>query len=275
MNWCDAGVNLLDPRFDKLEVLAQAALNNVSHVVIISSDISESSSAQTFCSTPKLPVATAFTAGVHPHYADSTDASSWIKLKSLIADKQLAAIGECGLDFNRNFSSQNNQRYVFEKQLELAATHNIGVYLHERDAFEDQVNLLQQYAPHLPFMVAHCFTGNRSQLQSYLDLGCYIGITGWVCDPKRGVDLRDALMALPKDKMLLETDSPYLFPKTLKPRRSKNVPANLPHIAEQIASLTTYSLSEIQTASFTPFCTVTKLMTLNINIIFQLSTIYV
>lgn len=248
--WCDAGVNLLDARFDKLNVLSESFESDVSHLLIISSDIHESVAAEVFCAETEHACKTAFTAGVHPHYADAANSETWTKLSRIIADNKLAAIGECGLDFNRNFSSQNNQRYVFEKQLELAAEHQVGIYLHERDAFDEQVNLLQQYTPHIPFMVAHCFTGTKKQLQAYVELGCYIGITGWICDPKRGNDLRDAITALPKEKMLLETDSPYLFPKTLKPRRSKNVPANLPHIAQQVSVLTDYSLSEIQTATF-------------------------
>lgn len=254
MTWCDAGVNLLDTRFDKLNILNESLASDVTHILTISSDIQESLQAERFFAQTTHPCKTAFTAGIHPHYADAANLESWAKLTRIIADKQLAAIGECGLDFNRNFSSQNNQRFVFEKQLELAAEHQVGIYLHERDAFDEQVNLLQQYAPHIPFMVAHCFTGNKSQLQTYIELGCYIGITGWVCDPKRGNDLREAITALPKEKMLLETDSPYLFPKTLKPRRSVNVPANLPHIAQQVSLLTDYSLSEIQTATFANAC---------------------
>ncbi|MDT0595489.1 TatD family hydrolase [Glaciecola petra] len=254
MAWCDAGVNLFDSRFDKLEVLNGSLAHDVTHLLIISSDIAESTEAERFCAHSTQACKTAFTAGVHPHYADAVNGDSWTKLTRVIADKQLAAIGECGLDFNRNFSSQNNQRYVFEKQLELAAEHQVGIYLHEREAFDEQVNLLQRYTPYIPFMVAHCFTGNKSQLQTYIELGCYIGITGWVCDPKRGNDLREAITALPKEKMLLETDSPFLFPKTLKPRRSVNVPANLPHIAQQVSLLTDYSLSEIQTATFANAC---------------------
>jgi TatD DNase family protein len=188
----------------------------------------------------------ACTAGIHPHYADQASQESWVNLNTLIANEHVSAIGECGLDFNRNFSTKANQLYVFEQQLNIAATNNMGVYLHERDAFDEQMRLLEEYAGSLKFMVAHCFTGNKEQIEAYVSLGCYIGITGWLCDDKRGQDLQNAVHSLPLSKLLLETDAPYLFPKTLKPRKSKNEPCYLPHIAQKLSSILNKDISTIE-----------------------------
>lgn len=260
MAWIDAGVNLTDPRFTLADVLCRASCAEVNHVLVISSSIEQSAQAIELCHQNNsadaslipyqqiLPksVKLACTAGIHPHYADSANPQSWTKLKALIADKQVRAIGECGLDFNRNFSTKANQLYAFEHQLSIAAEYNMGVYLHQRDAFDEQVRLLEQYAPALKFMVSHCFTGNTEQLQTYVSLGCYIGITGWLCDDKRGQELQQAVRHLPLSRLLLETDAPYLFPKTLKPRKSTNEPCNLPHIANALSIIMDESIISIQ-----------------------------
>lgn len=236
-SWIDTGVNLLDPRFDVPEVLRRAQLQDLTHILVIASTIEESVQAIGLCSSNQHAVKLVCTAGVHPHYADQTNPESWTKLKALCADSTVSAMGECGLDFNRNFSSKPNQLYAFEQQLAIASECGLGVYLHERDAFDDQVRLLEKYAKHLKFMVAHCFTGNREQMTKYLALGCYIGITGWLCDAKRGLSLREACQELPLSRLLLETDAPYLFPKTLRPRKSTNEPCNIPYIGEYFAEL--------------------------------------
>lgn len=263
MSWIDAGVNLLDPRFTLNDVLARSEQANVKHLLVIASTIEESERARVLCSEQQskllknslggeqiAQVELACTAGIHPHYADKATNQSWAKLSTIIADKHISAIGECGLDFNRNFSSQANQLYAFEKQLSIAAENNMGVYLHERDAFEAQMTLLEQYAPSLKFMVTHCFTGNKEQLDAYVSLGCYVGITGWLCDEKRGQLLQQAVKSLPLSRLLLETDSPYLFPKTLRPRKSKNEPCYLPYIAETLSKLINIDLSVIEDHAF-------------------------
>lgn len=260
MSWIDTGVNLLDPRFTPDDVIARAAQADLSHMLVISSTLDESQKSLKLCdhynsstlinSTTKdynsTKLRLACTAGIHPHYADQSNAESWAKLKTIIADKQVSVIGECGLDFNRNFSTKSNQLYAFEQQLNIAAENNMGVYLHERDAFDEQISLLETYSKSLKFMVTHCFTGNKEQLSGYLSLGCYIGITGWLCDPKRGKALQEAVHYLPLSRLLLETDAPYLFPKNLKPRQSKNEPCNIPHIASYLCELTNQSIGEVK-----------------------------
>lgn len=253
MSWVDCGVNLLDKRFTLPKLYARAKQAKVQNLVAIASSIEEFEqiidyldSANYAIDKSKYDISVSSTAGVHPHYADACDTQTWINLKSITADNKIAAIGECGLDFNRNYSSPKNQMYAFEKQLELAAEHNMGVYLHERDAFETQFAMLEQYSDSLRFMLAHCFTGNTEQLQAYLSLGCFVGLTGWLCDEKRGISLREAVKSLPLSRLVLETDSPYLFPKNVRPRKSLNEPCNIPFIAEELAKITGHSIDIIQ-----------------------------
>lgn len=239
MSWFDAGVNLLDARFDVDTVLSDASAAQVNEICVIASHVQESiealalvehyaieSKRQLYC-----------TAGVHPHYADGLDKEGMAQLASLVSSSSVGAVGECGLDFNRNFSTPQNQLKAFEYQLELAQTFQKPVYLHERDAFDSQIGLLQRYLPNIPKALVHCFTGTSEQVKAYLSLDCYIGITGWICDPKRGADLREAIKHIPLDKLVLETDAPYLFPKTLKPRQKHNYPSNLPYIGHYISQL--------------------------------------
>ncbi len=240
MQWFDIGVNLLDRRFCAADVIARATEQSVNQLCVISSTLEETLASQAFVNDHNKQAdfqQLVYTAGVHPHHADAFTENVIIQLNKLSTDNNMVAIGECGLDFNRNFSTKQNQLKAFEAQLECAADNKKTVYLHERDAFEDQIRLLKKYLPRIPHAVVHCFTGPIHQMQAYLDLGCYIGITGWVCDDKRGCELQEAVKHLPLDKLLLETDSPYLFPKNVKPRAKNNEPCFLPHVAAKVAQL--------------------------------------
>ncbi len=250
MEWFDIGVNLLDKRFEPIEVLQRAAEKAVNKVCVISSNLDESKQAQGFVNKLSSPCSLYYTAGVHPHHADHATEQDLLQLKHFCADKSMVAIGECGLDFNRNFSRPENQLAVFEAQLRIAAENHQTVYLHERDAFEPQVALLKRYLPDIPSAIVHCFTGTRSQLDIYLSMGCFIGITGWVCDDKRGVDLQDAVQAIPLERLLLETDAPYLFPKNVRPRMKNNEPCCLPFIGEKVAELTKHKVGTIASHSY-------------------------
>ena len=254
MQWFDIGVNLLDKRFAVLDVIARASEQSVEQICVISTTLEDSLAAQTLVGEHNKQVGfqqLVYTAGVHPHYADNFNPQVITQLKQLCSDHNMVAIGECGLDFNRNFSTKENQLSAFEAQLAFAAEHQKTVYLHERDAFDDQIRLLKTYLPSIPNAIVHCFTGSTSQLQAYIDLGCYIGITGWVCDDKRGLELQEAVKQLPLSRLLLETDAPYLFPKTVKPRVKNNEPCFLPHIAKKVAELKGVELQELAHASLT------------------------
>jgi TatD DNase family protein len=250
--WFDVGVNLLDRRFDADAVLQESADAQISHINIIASDLEESLNAAEFVRKNQdlTAIKLCHTAGIHPHYADNATGDCFLKLKSLLADTKVRAVGECGLDFNRNFSHPEKQLEVFERQLRLACEMGKGVYLHERDAFEHQYALLKRYSDDLAFKLVHCFTSTQAHMDEYLALGCYIGITGWVCDDKRGLDLQNAVKALPLERLVLETDAPYLFPKTVRPRPKNNAPKYLPAIAQKVAQLKKIDINELEKAAF-------------------------
>ena len=146
-------------------------------------------------------------------------------------------MGECGLDYNRNFSPPDKQREAFEAQLELAASVSKPVFLHERDAHDDFRRILANARASLTGMVVHCFTGTVEQAEAYLELGAHLGITGWICDERRGQSLVEAVSAIPDDRLLVETDAPFLLPRDLRPKPSsrRNEPRHLPHIVDVIA----------------------------------------
>ncbi len=246
MQWCDIGVNFTDARLDIEPTLARAQAAQVEHMLITGTSLTTSQTA--FDMTASAPQLYS-TAGVHPHYANQYTEQTNVQLKTLAQHNKVVAIGECGLDFNRNLSTPKEQLHAFEQQLELACELQLPVFLHERDAFEQQLALLSQYRPRLVGGVAHCFTGNLEQMQAYLDLDLYIGVTAWFCDPKRGTELAKALPHLPLNRILLETDSPYLRPKGLANNRKldkgNNEPAYLPYIAQRLAEIIDVPLASI------------------------------
>jgi TatD DNase family protein len=150
---------------------------------------------------------------------------------------QVVAIGECGLDFNRNFSTPEDQEKAFTAQLALAAELEMPVFMHCRDAHERFITLLEPWLDKLPGAVLHCFTGSHQDALDCLNRGLYLGITGWVCDERRGLELRELLPAIPAERLLLETDAPYLLPRDMKPKPAsrRNEPAYLGHIVESVA----------------------------------------
>jgi TatD DNase family protein len=250
MQWCDIGANLTDKRLDLEPVLSRSLQKNVQQIIITGTSVQGSRNASQIASL--YPGKLYSTAGVHPHHAKEFSEHTAMELQEIATSPQVVAIGECGLDFNRNISTAQQQLHAFEQQLQLASELQLPVFLHERDAFETQIQLLRQYRSKLVGAVVHCFTGNKQQMLQYLELDLYIGITGWVCDLKRGVDLREALSALPLNRLLLETDAPYLRPKGLANNRQldkgNNEPAYLPYIAQQVAQLMETDITRLHQA---------------------------
>lgn len=242
--WCDIGVNLFSSQYDadRSAIVERADAAGVTQLILIGSDIEESRQNIQFCRKHRGCYSTA---GVHPHQAANVTENWFHQLAELVHDDNIVAVGECGLDFNRDFSPRPAQQQVFATQLQLAKSLNKPVYLHERDAFATQMAMLQEQQ--ISLGVAHCFTGDTEQLKAYLDLGLYIGITGWLCDERRGDSLRQALQYLPLDRILLETDAPYLLPRSITPKPSsrRNEPALLPHIAETVAQLLNIDLNTL------------------------------
>eukprot|EP00200_Dunaliella_tertiolecta_P002448 CAMPEP_0202344448 /NCGR_PEP_ID=MMETSP1126-20121109/4127_1 /ASSEMBLY_ACC=CAM_ASM_000457 /TAXON_ID=3047 /ORGANISM="Dunaliella tertiolecta, Strain CCMP1320" /LENGTH=299 /DNA_ID=CAMNT_0048935643 /DNA_START=105 /DNA_END=1004 /DNA_ORIENTATION=+ len=239
---CDIGVNLVDSSYDKDReaVIDRARRANVASMIVTGTCLRTSLAAKELCeATTSYPLY--FTAGVHPHTAKTCNSTTIPKLRQLASSPKCVAIGECGLDFNRNFSPQDVQMQWFEEQVKLAVELRKPLFMHCRDAGSSFADVLRRYTPLPAPAVIHCFTGTKEELSSFLDLGLCIGITGWICDdrPERGgAELASLLSSIPHDKLMLETDAPYLVPRTIKPnkaRPSRNEPALLSHVLQAAA----------------------------------------
>ena len=235
----DIGSNLTHDSFahDRDAVMARALEAGVRHQVVTGSDVA--SSIQGAALAAAYPARLSSTAGVHPHHAQSFDAARRVELSGLLRRPEVVAVGECGLDYYRNFSPRCAQRAAFVAQLELAAAARKPVFLHQRDAHHDFTAILKDFRGRLTGGVAHCFTGGTSELEDYLALDLYIGVTGWVSDERRGQLLRESVPHIPADRLMVETDSPYLLPRDLRPhpKSRRNEPCFLPHIALAVAHL--------------------------------------
>lgn len=235
----DIGINLTHRSYDRDRdaVIARAAAAGVSTLVITGTSTAESQGASELARAKG-----AFsTAGVHPHHASECDEHTLARLRALAAEPHVVAVGECGLDFNRDFSPRDVQERWFEAQLELAAEVGLPVFLHERDASERMIAILTKHRARLVGGVVHCFTGTRATVERYLALDLHIGVTGWICDERRGASLVDAVGAIPLDRLMVETDGPFLLPRANLPASPKpldgrrNEPAFLPAVISGVA----------------------------------------
>jgi TatD DNase family protein len=237
MQLVDIGANLTHESFrhDFDAVLARASAHGVVQMVVTGASHSGSDHAVELAR--QHPEVLYATAGVHPHHAvdynDLTDAH----LRTLAGLPEVRAVGETGLDYHRNYSPRDVQLAVFERQLQIAADVGKPLFLHQRDAHQDFLALLKRYRTKVPAAVVHCFTDTRDALHDYLALDCHIGITGWICDERRGTHLREFVREIPANRLLIETDAPYLLPRTVRPQPShrRNEPMYLKHICEEIA----------------------------------------
>jgi TatD DNase family protein len=237
MPLADIGANLTHAAFraDLEAVLARARAAGVAAIVVTGTTVEESRRAAVLAQAhPDLLYATA---GVHPHHARECSPAAVDALRELARHPKVAALGECGLDFNRNYAPHPDQERCFVAQLELACELGKPLFLHSRDAHPRFADLLRARRDRLPRAVAHCFTGGRDELRAYLALGLYVGVTGWICDERRGAHLLELVREIPRDRLLVETDAPYLTPRTLRPqpKARRNEPAFLPHIVERLA----------------------------------------
>ena len=238
MELIDIGCNLTHDSFDsdRDEVIANARAAGVAQMVVTGA--SEQGSLKARDLSAEHEGVLFATAGVHPHLASEFTRETESVLAELHADKQIVAVGECGLDYFRDFSPRPAQHKAFERQLELAVACGKPAFLHQRDAHEDFLAILRQYRDHLSQAVVHCFTDTREALSDYLALGCHVGITGWICDERRGHHLKEFVSEIPADRLMIETDAPYLKPRNLRPkaRTHRNEPKWLPWIAGTIAA---------------------------------------
>ena len=238
----DIGANLTHDSFDhdREAVLQRARAAGVTKIIVTGASREHSPKALLLART--FPGELFATAGVHPHhaveYTDECDA----EMRELHAHSEVVAVGECGLDYNRDFSPRPAQRRAFERQLQLAS--ELGtpesrkpLFLHQRDAHDDFMAMMKNFDGRLGPAVVHCFTGTRRELFDYLDQDWHIGITGWLCDERRGTHLRELVKHIPANRLMIETDAPYLLPRTVKPQPShrRNEPMYLAHIVEELA----------------------------------------
>jgi TatD DNase family protein len=248
----DIGINLTHDSYDsdRDAVMARAAAAGVVQMVVTGASAAGSRSAVALAHAH--PGVLYATTGVHPHHATELTDELARELEGLAHKPEVVAVGECGLDYFRDFSPREVQRAAFARQLEIAARVGKPLFLHQRDAHEDFVAILREHERALTAgAVAHCFTGQANELEDYLRMGLYIGITGWICDERRGMHLLPLMRRIPADKLMIETDGPYLLPRDLRPKPSsrRNEPAYLPHIAASIARARGESLEQLAAAT--------------------------
>ena len=238
MELVDIGLNLTNKSFrhDLDDVVARARDVGVTRMVLTGTSVGGSRDAAALAQ--KLGDGFSSTAGVHPHDAGKTPPDTVEQLRELSERDSVVAVGECGLDYNRDFSPRPDQRDWFEKQIELAVQTQLPLFLHERDAHEDFVAILGAKRDQLSRAVIHCFTGSESELRAYLDMDLHVGITGWICDERRGFHLRELLSLIPPDRLMIETDAPYLIPRTMPnpTKNRRNEPGFLPFVLEAVAA---------------------------------------
>jgi TatD DNase family protein len=238
MQLIDIGINLTHHGYDadRDAVIARALAAGVSQMVITGASLA--GTAQAISLAERLPERLAATAGVHPHHATELDAAAAAQLRSMARSPVVVAVGECGLDYFRDYAPRAAQQQAFERQLALAAELKKPVFLHLRDAREDFFAILNSWRPRIAAAVAHCFTDDLATARECLELDLHIGITGWFCDERRGRHLTDVVRAIPAGRLMLETDGPYLLPRDLtpKPASRRNEPCYLPHIARAVAA---------------------------------------
>jgi TatD DNase family protein len=237
MQLIDIGANLTHESFrsDLDAVLQRAVDHGVSRMVVTGA--SREGSQQALRLAEAHPGSLFATAGVHPHHAIDYDDATDTLLRELATHPAVRAVGETGLDYNRNYSPRDVQLAVFERQLQMAVDLHKPLFLHQRDAHDDFLALLKRYREKVPAVVVHCFTDSGAALRDYLTLDCHIGITGWICDERRGTHLRELVKEIPANRLMIETDAPYLLPRTVRPQPAhrRNEPMYLRHICDEVA----------------------------------------
>jgi TatD DNase family protein len=247
----DIGANLTHESFahDISSVLDHARAAGVTQIVVTGA--SEQASNDAHALAQRWPKFLYATAGVHPHHAGEYTARTHEILRALHQQTDVVAVGETGLDYFRDLSPRPTQHFAFEQQLELALACGKPLFLHQRDAHDDFIAILRQLRHRLGACVVHCFTADKRELYECLDLDCHIGITGWICDERRGAHLLPLMKAIPADRLMIETDAPYLLPRSIrpKPKTHRNEPRYLPWVLQAVAAAREESLEQLAASS--------------------------
>ncbi|HEY5972101.1 MAG TPA: TatD family hydrolase [Pseudoxanthomonas sp.] len=237
MQLIDIGANLTHDSFDHDRDAVLQRAHDAGIVQMVVTGASREHSPKALALAQAHPGFLFATAGVHPHHAAEYTDECDAEMRALLAHAEVVAVGECGLDYFRDFSPRPAQRKAFERQLLIAVETGKPLFLHQREAHADFVGVMKDFDGRLGPVVVHCFTGSREELFDCLDRGWHIGITGWLCDERRGLHLRELVKHIPADRLMLETDAPYLLPRTVKPKPShhRNEPKYLAHIVAELA----------------------------------------
>ena len=232
IKYYDIGLNLFCKQFLEPEKVIEEAVNNGICCILTGTDIKEDKKINTFVKTHN-----AFgTAGIHPHNANRAKQEDFQLIEQILSENdKMVAVGECGLDYDRMFSTKENQIRCLEKHIVLAEKLNKPLFLHERSAADDFIKRFKKHPDICKKSVVHCFTGEKETLDKYLSMGFSIGITGWICDDRRAKELRDAVHMIPLDRILVETDAPYLTPKNVPGLDRTNVPQNIKYVVRDLA----------------------------------------
>ncbi len=232
IKYYDIGLNLFCKQFPEPEKIIKNAADAGICCILTGTDRKENRQIDRFVRSHDAYG----TAGIHPHNADSAAKEDFEEIERIIRENnRIVAVGECGLDFDRMFSAKENQIRCLEKHIVLAEKLSKPLFLHERAAAEEFVRRFKKHPEICKKSVVHCFTGDKRTLEKYLDMGFFIGITGWICDDRRGKELREAVKLVPLDRILMETDAPYLMPKNVPGLARVNVPENIVYVARDLA----------------------------------------
>ncbi len=247
----DIGANLTHPDLigEIDEIKHKMSLEQVAKAIIISSTFDDTDAALEIISDHPNIFYT--TAGFHPHNAKDYSEQYFDKIKDKANNPNVVAIGECGLDYYRKYSSKETQVVCFERHIELSSITKKPLFLHERNAHKDFLDILSENLDTLDKFVVHCFTGDIDQLRKYLDIGSYIGITGWITDKRRGSHLHDIIKFIPRNRLMIETDCPYLIPHNIDTvSNNVNYPYYLPYIASFMSKCLNISVEELRKSTY-------------------------
>lgn len=242
----DIGINLTNKQFhnEQEEIINRALDNGVEQMILTGTSVRGSKESAAIAE--EYPEILFSTAGIHPHDAKSFTHESINELRKLLKQDHVVSVGECGLDFDRDFSPRPIQEKCYRAQLELAIEVNKPLFLHERSAFKRFNEITEEYIPKLPNAVIHCFTGTLHEAKIYLDKGFYLGFTGAISDQNRFKHLEEVIKYAPLDRLMIETDAPFMLPKNMpRMQNRRNEPEFLPYVAQTIANLKKLSISEV------------------------------